>query len=291
MVHYVNASSILSVKNGMNVYRGCSHGCIYCDSRSVCCGMAHPFTDIEVKQNAPELLESALRRKRTRCMIGTGSMSDPYLPLEAEAQITRRCLEIILKHGFGCTVLTKSNLILRDLDLLQALHEKTRCVVQMTVTTIDDDLCRLVEPCVCPTSERLAVLAKLQQLGIPTIIWLCPILPFINDTADNINGILDACFERDVKGILCFGMGVTLREGNREYFYEQLDRSFPGLKQQYHQHFGLQYQCSSPNEQALMRIFHDRCRQQGVMTNVNEIFAYLNVFEDPFIGKQLSLFD
>ena len=137
-MHYVKAKGLLSNNNGMNIYRGCEHGCIYCDSRSRCYNMNHAFEDIEVKINAPELLEQALKHKRKRCMIGTGSMSDPYMPLEKELKLTRKCLEIIDKYNFGFTLITKSDLVLRDLDLLKKINEKTKCVVQMTITTFDD---------------------------------------------------------------------------------------------------------------------------------------------------------
>ena len=153
-MHFVDAKAILSAQNGMNVYRGCTHGCIYCDSRSRCYGFTHAFEDIEVKQNAPELLEQALLRKRNKCMIGTGSMCDPYMPCEKELRITRRCLEIIDRLGFGAAVQTKSDLALRDLDLFESIQRRAKCVVQLTLTTADDRLCRLIEPNVCPTSRR-----------------------------------------------------------------------------------------------------------------------------------------
>ena len=189
-MHEVRAKGLLSPKNGMNIYRGCSHGCIYCDSRSRCYGMTHEFEDIEVKINAPELLEQALRRKKNRCMIGTGAMCDPYLHIEKQLRLTRRCLEIIDRYSFGLSVLTKSDMILRDLDLIKSINEKSKCVVQMTLTTYDESLCRIIEPNVSTTAERVNVLKIMKNENIPTIVWLCPILPFINDTADNLTGIL-----------------------------------------------------------------------------------------------------
>lgn len=169
-MHKVNVKSVLSAKNGMNLYRGCTHGCIYCDSRSTCYGMDHDFEDIEVKANAPELLELALKRRRRRCMIGTGSMCDPYMPIERELGLTRKCLELIERYGYGVSLITKSDLILRDLDLLKRIHEKTKCVVQMTLTTCDEDLCRIIEPHVCTTRRRGEVLEILRDAGIPTIV-------------------------------------------------------------------------------------------------------------------------
>lgn len=290
-MHFVNAKGILSPKNGMNLYRGCTHGCIYCDSRSRCYHMDHDFEDIEVKENAIELLEKALRSKRKKCMIGTGAMTDPYIPLELELGNVRKALELIYKYGFGVTLQTKSDRILRDLDLLSRINKSTKCVVQMTLTTYDDDLCRKIEPNVCVTSERVRVLKILRDSGIPTVVWLCPILPFINDTKENIAGIMDYCTDAKVYGVICFGMGLTLREGNREYFYRQLDRCFPGLKDRYIYEYGSQYEVRSRNHESLMNLFRDKCDESGIKYNIEEIFTYLNKFEEKDIGSQMTLWD
>jgi len=289
-MHRVDVKGILSAQNGMNLYRGCTHGCIYCDSRSRCYQMQHDFEDIEVKQNAPALLEDALRRKRSKCMIGTGSMCDPYLPLERKERLTRRCLELVDRYGFGFTVITKSSLVLRDLDLLKRINTKTKCVVQITLTTLDEDLCRIVEPNVCTTARRAEVLQTLKREGIPTVVWLSPILPFINDTEENLRGILDICFDANVRGIICFNMGLTLRDGDREYYYQKLDEHFPGLKAKYIRAYGNSYVCESPNTPALMRIFRDECRKRGVLYTPDSVLAYLQEFEDKQAGEQLSLF-
>ncbi|MBQ1252621.1 MAG: radical SAM protein [Firmicutes bacterium] len=288
-MHFVEAKTILSAKNGMNLYRGCSHGCIYCDSRSDCYHMEHVFEDIEVKENALVLLEDALRRKRKKCMIGTGSMTDPYIPLERELGYVRGALELIEKYGFGFTVITKSADVLRDLDLLEAINEKTKCVVQMTLTSADDELCKKIEPHVSLTSERFAALKTLRDHGIPTVVWLTPILPFINDTEENLRGILEMCREAEVKGIICFGMGLTLREGNREYFYDRLDRHFPGLKEIYINKYGEQYVVGSPRERYLMNIFRRFCEEHGILCDVDAIFRYLREFEEKDTCEQLSL--
>lgn len=272
----------------MNLYRGCTHGCIYCDSRSSCYQMSHDFEDIAVKGNAPMLLEEALRKKRRLCMIGTGSMCDPYLHLEEQLRLTQRCLEIIEKYGFGLSILTKSDRILRDVDLLCRIQENAKCVVQMTLTTYDEKLCRILEPHVCTTRQRYHALKVMQSRHIPTVVWLSPILPFLNDTEQSLRGILEYCFDAGVKGILCFGMGVTLREGDREYFYAQLDKYFPGMKQQYIRSFGNAYECSSPNQRNLMSIFHEECRRHGVLHEPEQIFHYLREF--PEKTQQLSLF-
>lgn len=289
-MHFVQAKGILSAKNGMNLYRGCTHGCIYCDSRSDCYQIKHTFEDIEIKENAIELLETALRRKRNKCMIGTGSMTDPYMPLEGKIGMTRKAIETVYRYGFGFTVITKSPLILRDLELLQAVNKKAKCVVQMTLTTYNDKLCKILEPNVAVTSERFAVLKTLRDAGIPTVVWLTPILPFINDTIENIEGILQYCIEAKVFGIICFGMGLTLRDGNCEYFYKNLDTSFPGLKETYMQRYGNRYSVMSPYNTQLMNLFRTRCKENGIEYNPDTIFSYLTAFEDKQQGGQLELF-
>ena len=288
-MHFVKAKGILSSQNGMNLYRGCTHGCIYCDSRSSCYRMDHSFEDVEVKENALELLEDALRRKRKRCMIGTGSMSDPYIPAELETEYTRKALLIIEKYGCGVALQTKSDRVLRDLDILKRINAKTKAVVQMTLTTADESLCRIIEPNVCTTKDRFEALKILRDNGIPTVVWLCPILPYINDTRENIEEILNMCVEAQVRGVICFGMGLTLRAGSREYFYRQLERHFPGLKERYIREFKDRYEVPSPRSYELMRLFHHTCEQNGIMHDNDEIFAYLRRFEEKEPFGQLSL--
>ena len=286
-MHYVTSKSILSKDNGMNLYRGCTHGCIYCDSRSEVYNMDHDFEDIEVKQNSLELLKKELI-KRTPSMIGTGAMTDPYVPLESHLKYLRRALEMIYKYGFGCTCITKSDLVLRDRDLLLKINEKSKAVVQMTLTTSDDDLSSILEPNVCTTSRRVEVLKKLGDAGIPTIVWLCPILPYINDTEENINRIIDYCIEANVKGILCFGMGLTLRDGNREYFYSKLDENFPGLKETYIKKYANSYSLPSPDEGKLMDIFKKRTSANGILNDPDEIFRYLHEFPEKTYQSTLN---
>ena len=289
-MHFVEAKGIIHNKggfNGMNIYRGCTHGCIYCDSRSLCYQFTHQFEDIEVKKNAPELLEQALKSKRSKCMIGTGSMSDPYMHCEKELRLTRKCLEIIHKYGFGLAIQTKSDMILDDIDLLDAINKKAKCVIQMTLTTYDDNLCSILEPNVCNTKRRIEVLEEMQKRGIPTVVWLSPILPFINDTEENITKILNECVRTGVKGIICFGMGMTLRDGDREYFYEALDKNFPGLKYRYMSTYGNSYEVTSPNNAKLMRIFRRICKEHGIISEPDECFKYMNDLPD----KQISIFD
>ena len=286
-MHTKEVKSILSPKNGMNLTRGCTHGCIYCDSRSTCYQINHDFEDIEVKSNAIELLEAALKRKRKKCVIVTGSMSDPYTALETSINHTRAALDVIECYGFGVSLLTKSTRILRDLEQLKRINQKAKVVIQMTLTTYDEALCKIIEPNVSSTSERFEALKVFRDHGIPTIVWLCPILPFINDTEENIRGILNYCIEAKVKGILCFGMGLTLREGDREYYYAKLDEHFPGLKKDYQRIYGNDYSLVSPNNDKLMKIFIEECKKHQILSDVDEIFKYIGEFES---NEQLTLF-
>ncbi|NOW05144.1 SPL family radical SAM protein [Clostridium beijerinckii] len=279
-MHDVVAKGILSSSNGMNIYRGCTHGCIYCDARSHCYGMDHIFEDIEVKANVLQLLEDALKKKRKKCMIGTGAMSDPYIHLEENLQNTRKCLEIIDKYGFGLAIQTKSNRILRDLELLRSINKKAKCVVQMTLTTYDEELCKIIEPNVSTTKERFEVLKIMRDNKIPTVVWLSPILPYINDTEENIRGILDYCIEAKVKGIIVFGIGLTLRNGNREYYYKNLDKHFKGLKEKYIREYGNSYEVLSKNHEKLMKIIKDTCQQNNIIFEVKEVFNYMKAFEE-----------
>ncbi len=291
-MHFVNAKGILTGSGGylgMNIYRGCTHGCIYCDSRSRCYQFTHPFEDVEVKQNAPELLERALKSKRRKCMIGTGAMSDPYMHLEEELRLTRKCLKVILQYGFGAAIQTKSDRILQDIDLLDEINRSTKCVVQMTLTTYEDDLCGILEPNVCNTKRRIEVLEEMQKRGIPTVVWITPILPFINDTEDNIMSILNECIRVGVRGIIDFGMGLTLREGDREYYYAALDRHFPGMKERYIRCYGNAYELPSPKAGELEEMVQRTCKANGILSTPEECFRFMSELPERFM--QLSLFD
>lgn len=289
-MHFVEAKGILSAHNGMNLYRGCTHGCIYCDSRSKCYGFTHDFEDIEVKQNAPQLLEQALRSKRKKCMIGTGAMCDPYMHCEEELGLTRRCIELIERYGYGLAIQTKSDRILRDMDLLKRIQEKAKCVVQMTMTTYDEDLCHILEPNVCTTKRRFEVLEIMRDNGIPTVVWMSPVLPFLNDTRENIEGLLDYCVRAGVYGIITFGMGMTLREGNREYFYRKLNEHFPGMKNKYHHKYGYAYEITSDHNKELMAIVYKTCAQYGIVCDADQVFRYLQEFPENKGYEQLCLF-
>jgi len=288
-VHYADYKTILSPQNGMNIYRGCTHGCIYCDSRSACYQMDHDFEDIEVKRGAAQILESQLKRKRKPCMISTGSMCDPYIPLEDELKITKSCLELIEKYGHGLAIQTKSARILRDLDILKKINEKTKCVVQTTFTTYDEKLCRIIEPDVSTTRERFEMLEKIRGAGIPTVVWLSPILPFINDTEENLLGLMDYCAKAKVRGIVFYGFGTTMRDGSRDYFYEKLDEDFPGMKRKYIKAFGNGYECRSPNDARLTEIFEAECKKHGILYRPADVFGYMKEYK--YKNRQLDLFD
>ena len=288
-MHLREVRGILSPKGGMNISRGCVHGCIYCDSRSKCYRIEHDFEDVQIKSNAPFLLEDALKRKRKKCMIGTGAMSDPYIPIPENIANIRACLEIIDRYGFGLAIQTKSDLILRDMDLLISINNKAKCVVQTTLTTFDEKLCGILEPNVCGTQRRFEVLKIMQDNDIPTVVWLCPFLPHINDTEENLRGLLDYCVEAGVHGIICFGVGLTLREGNREYFYSKLDEHFPGLKKVYQEKYGYNYVISSDNNDALMKLVYETCRKRGIVCGSDPVFEYMRDFEEKK-GGQIELF-
>jgi DNA repair photolyase len=289
-MHFKKVKGLLSSKNGMNISRGCIHGCIYCDARSKCYNIDHEFEDVEIKINAPELLEQKLKTKRKKCMIGTGAMSDPYIPIIENLHNIRSCLEIIEKYGFGLAIQTKSNLILKDLDLLININKNAKCIVEITLTTFDEKLCKIIEPNVSTTKERFNVLKILQDNNIQTIVWLSPILPFINDTKENLAGILNYCIEAKVYGIICFEMGLTLREGDREYYYKNLDKHFPGVKEKYQKRYGNNYILTSDNNNELMKIFNKVSEENNIVHNEEELFKYMYAYEEKNMKGQLDLF-
>jgi len=288
-MHFKEVKGILSQHNGMNISRGCTHGCIYCDSRSKCYNIDHDFEDVQIKSNAPALLKDALKRKRKKCIVGTGAMSDPYVPIPENLANIRACLEIIEKYGHGLAILTKSDLILRDIDLLISINKKAKCFVQTTLTTFDEDLCKIIEPNVCTTKRRYEVLKIMRDNGIQTIVWLCPFLPFINDTEENLQGLLDYCADAGVYGILTWGIGMTLREGNREYFYKKLDEHFPGLKNEYQKKYGNKYQITSANNNKLYKLMQAFCKKHNIVLGTEDLFKYMGTFEETE-SKQIELF-
>lgn len=271
---YIRAKTILSrykeqdpffgLAYSMNLYRGCQHACIYCDSRSKCYRIAD-FSGIEVKENALELLEKELKKKK-KGTIGTGSMNDCYMPLEKELGITRKALSIIARHKFPVHILTKSDLVVRDADLVKEIS-RTYAAVSFTITASSDVLSEKIEPCAPVSSKRFAAVKRLADEGIYTGIIMSPILPYITDTEENIRGIVEKAAEGGAKYILAW-MGLTMREGQREYFYQKLDELFPGIKQKYIERYGNQYECPAPNHAALEKTFKEECIKQGIATNM-----------------------
>ncbi len=257
----------------MNLYRGCCHGCIYCDSRSECYHV-EDFDTVHAKENALTILRDELRRKIRSGIIGTGAMSDPYNPFEAQELLTRHALELINAFEFGVTVITKSDLITRDIDVYKDISEHSPVLCKMTVTTTDDSLAALIEPNVSLPSERFEALAKMAENGLFTGITLMPTLPFITDSAENIKSIVKTAHQCGVRCIYPW-FGVTLRMNQREHFLCELDKRFPesGLRQRYESFYGNRYKCTSPNSRELWRIFTEECEKFGIIYNMKSIIS------------------
>lgn len=289
-MHKEKVKTIISSSNRINLYRGCEHNCIYCDSRSKCYQMDHEFTDILVKENAIELLKDELTKKRNKMVFSTGSMSDPYTPLEKDLEYTKKMLEVIYQYGHGIHIQTKSNLVLRDLELLKKINRQTKASVAMTITTADEALCKIIEPNAPTTKERLETLKELSSAGIDTYLWICPILPFINDGLDNLRTILQYAKEANVKGIVHFDLTLTLREGNREYFYEMLDQYFPKMKDKYIKTFQKSYLCPSPYQKYLLDYLINFCKKNQIEYDYSKITDAIYRLDENPAYEQLSLF-
>ena len=254
------------LRYSMNLYRGCQHQCIYCDSRSECYRIEN-FSDIHVKTNALDLLRRELARKRTIGTIGTGSMNDPYMPVEAEWQMTGRALAIIAERGFPVHIITKSDLVLKDLVTLREIN-RVYAAVSFTITTADDAVCKKIEPGAPPASKRFAAMRVLADNGIYTGVTLMPILPFIEDSEENIAAIVEQARDAGARYILA-AFGMTMRDRQRAYFYDKLDQLFPGVRQQYERRYGERYSCRVRNAARLERIFRERCAQLGIATRMS----------------------
>lgn len=293
-MEYVKAKSILQKNKtsdwfgndyNMNLYRGCCHGCIYCDSRSECYHI-ESFETVRAKENCIEILRDELRRKLKTGVIGTGSMSDPYNPFEETERLTEHSLMLIDDYNFGITTITKSPLIVRDIPLYKQISRHSPVLCKMTVTTADDKLCRIVEPYAAVASQRFEALAKMSEAGLFTGITLMPILPYINDSEENILSIVRTAHECGVRCIYPF-FGMTLRAGNREYYYKKLDEHFPSLTERYRAHFGERYECPSPNAGRLWQVFTDECRRLGILYNMKDI---ISAYRKGYESEQLSFF-
>lgn len=270
----------------INLYRGCMHGCIYCDSRSCCYGIEN-FDEIKVKKDACLILEKELMKKKRKGVIGIGAMSDTYNPFEKKLEVTRKVLKLIDKYNYGVSIDTKSHLILRDLDILKKINEYNNVIVKITVTCSEDDLSKIIEPNVCVSSKRFEVIKKLSDEGIYCGVLMTPILPFINDNEDNIKNIVRLAYENGAKFIYTY-FGMTLRDNQRDYYYDKLDHLFPGLKEKYMKRYGNRYYCQSKNRDKLRAVFIRECKKYGLLYKMEDI---IKDYKKNMNFEQLSLFD
>lgn len=262
-------SSWFGLDYNMNIYRGCSHGCIYCDSRSSC--FQNPeFNTVKVKENALEIVRDDLRRKVRKGVVATGAMSDPYNPLEKHLKLTRNSLELINAFGFGASLVSKSALIVRDVDILKDIQTHSPVMAKLSVTTADDDLSRLLEPNTSVTSERFDALRVLAGNGIFCGVFIIPMLPFITDSTENLTKLLRMIKDAGADFVYTY-MGMTLRPGSREYFYEHLDMILPGIKEKYMKSFGFRKNFSSPNAKKLWNVLESECARLGLLYEMKAI--------------------
>lgn len=285
---YAKANSWFGINYNMNIYKGCCHGCIYCDSRSECYGVDN-FDKVRAKENAIQLIRKELKSKRRTGVVGTGAMSDPYNPFEKDLMLTRNALKQINAFNFGLAIATKSNLITRDIDIISKIKEHSPVIIKVTITTFNDELCKKLEPNVCVSSERFNAIKKLSENGIFAGILLMPILPFINDNEENIVGIVRKASQCGAKFIYAYGMGVTLRQNQRDYFYDELIKQFPDKKlaKQYNTTFGNRYECSSLNSKKLLKIFKTECESLGILYKMQDI---VNAYKANYDNGQISWF-
>ncbi len=270
----------------MNIYKGCCHGCIYCDSRSECYCVEN-FDEVRAKENALAIIERELKSKRKKGVVGTGAMSDPYNPLEKEYKLTRGALELINRYGFGVAIATKSDLVLRDIDVLKEISKHSPVLVKITITTADDALCRKIEPHAALSSQRFEAIRKLSEAGINPCVLLMPVLPFIEDNEENIRQIVGLAHENGARFIFP-AFGVTLRQNQREWFFARLDELFPSVKTKYIESFGNAYECHSPKSKELWKLFQCECMKAGIIYKMEEI---IRAYKEGYSDGQLSLFE
>lgn len=295
-MEFLKAKTILTkVKDGsewygvdynMNLYRGCSHGCIYCDSRSDCYHIEN-FDTVRGKENMLKILENELSKKRVKGVVGIGAMSDTYNPMEIKYQQTRGALQLISKYGFGVSIDTKSDLILRDIDLLKEINSKNNVIIKFTITTPDDKLSKIIEPNVCESSKRLEAIKILNDNGIFTGIMMNPVLPFITDKEEDIKKLVELASRSGAKFIHTY-MGMTLRENQRAYYFEKLDEKFLGVKEKYIKNYGDRYNCLVPNYKQLYKVFTDECDRYGILYKMNDIIRAYK--KESTNDEQISLF-
>lgn len=271
----------------MNIYKGCCHGCIYCDSRSDCYRVEN-FDRVRAKENALELIRNDLRRKVRAGVVATGAMSDPYNPFEKEMQLTRHALELLSAYGFGAAVDTKSSLVTRDIDVLREISGQSPVIVKLTVTTADDALAGKLEPFAPPPSLRFEALRMLSEAGIFAGILLMPVLPFLEDSAENVLSVVRQAHRNGARFVYPM-FGVTLRRNQRDWYYQKLEEHFPGqgLKEQYARRYGESYLCHSPQSKALWDLFRAECGRLGLLYRMQDI---VGAYKTGYGGTQLSFF-
>jgi DNA repair photolyase len=283
---YAENRSWFGTNYNMNIYKGCSHGCIYCDSRSECYRV-DDFDKVRAKENALAVIERDLKSKRKKGVVGMGAMSDPYNPFEKEFQLTRGALEIINRLGFGLSIATKSDLISRDIDILKQIAKHSPVLIKTTITTADDALCKKIEPHAPVSSLRFTAIREMSQQGIFAGMLLMPVLPFIEDNIENIRGIIDLARENGARFIFA-AFGVTLRQNQRDWYYQKLDEHFPLVKEKYIKSFGNAYECRSPRAAELWDLFRSKCDEYGILYKMDEIIA---AYKSGYGNPQLSLFE
>ena len=287
IVNRTKDPSWFGAEYNMNIYRGCCHGCIYCDSRSDCY-RNDDFDRVKVKADALRIIRDDLERKAKRGVVSTGSMSDPYNPFEEELQLTRRALTLLEAYGFGVAIATKSDLIVRDIDVLTSINRTMPAICKVTLTTCDDGLAAKIEPGAPSPSRRLAAVERLSAAGLFTGILMMPILPFLEDSPENIRDIVNRAADAGAR-FICSALGMTCRAGQREYFYRQLESRFPGqgLSERYRRRYGDRYQCASPKARALWEVFQEACNRRGLLTSMGRIVTASRRGHE---SDQLSLF-
>lgn len=276
------------INYNMNIYKGCCHGCIYCDSRSNCYQIID-FDRVRIKENSIEIIKKDLTSKRKKGVVGTGAMSDPYNPFEEKYLLTRQALKLLDEHRFGIAITTKSDLIVRDIDILKRIQKHSPNLVKITITTFDDELCKKIEPNVSTTSDRFKALKKLSDNNIYSGVLLMPILPFINDTEENIRNIIKRAYECGAKFIFSYGIGVTLRSNQREYYFEQLRKIFPNqmLDEKYIKTYGEQYENSSLKSERLWKVFKEECEKYNLLYDMKDI---IKDYKSRYESSQITWF-
>jgi len=283
---YAEQNSWFGINYNMNIYKGCCHGCIYCDSRSECYHVEN-FDDVRAKENALDIIARELKSKRRTGIVGTGAMSDPYNPFEEKYKLTRGALELIDRYEFGVSIATKSKLITRDTDVLKKISEHSPVLIKITITAANDNLCQKIEPNVALSSERFGVIKKLTDQGIFTGILLMPVLPFIEDSKENVKNIIELAHRNGARFIYP-AFGVTLRQNQREWYFSKLEKNFPGIKEKYIKQYGNSYECSSQYAKELWNLFRDECNRKGIIYKMEDI---IKEYKRGYGNKQISIFD